>query len=661
MKYSVLFVLFACVMICGCHCTNKQDIDTGAAVISNDFADNTLRKIVDLRCEGNSVELAGLSGSQLPAHRKATIMAFASMRDTLSLVTVASKLRDPDPEVRLSALFALGQLGLPQAEDHLIQFYNSASSDEHRASALLAIGKCGGERSILFIDSLPVAHDNVSMVSAQSRALVCLASRGYYSVSTSRRACEYLLDTAIHDHARMIAAEYFNYCSVDVDKYTDDFLDAYRTARLAGFKEYLVLALGKCKNERAFSLLKSVVEDVDEDSRVVRKALMSLHNFPYDDCKDLALNLLNSSDVNTAECAADFLRIKGVAADSSLFLSLSREVSAWQPRTILLAASLKFCKDKSEVAENIKTGFNASRSVFEKVALLRSLAYDINSLDFLMTTFKVTDDNYIKSECLKVIIDMYEQTEYNSLYMGKKKNNDKYAVKFSTVLRESVHCDNLGIASMGASAIARHPEIAEVYRSTFLFSQAISKCVFPQDIEAYLVLRDVEKTVNGVDLPLDSREMSSVPDWAYIMSVSENCLVDVSTSKGDFTISLDVNSAPIAVSNFLKLVDDKYYDDTYFCFGADSRIINTGSITGFDENKTVVLPSELNCNGDVEGTVSLLATSHGDVYSSKWSISLAPSTLNIGKSSVIGTVAEGMSVVNTLNTGDKINSVKIRK
>lgn len=655
-----MFVLMAGIILYACTDTNEQNIDKGVAPSSNVFVDNTFRKIVDLRCDGNSVELANLAGNPLPAYRKAAVMAFASMRDSLSLVTVAGRLLDPDPEVRLAALFTLGQIGLPQAEVHLIQFYKSSVSDEHKASALLAIGKCGGENSIRFIDSLGTVSDTVSMVSAQCRAMVCLASRGYYSSGTSRRACDYLADTNIHDNARMIAAEYFRYCDVDVAKYTDCFVDAYATAKVVGLKENIVDALGKCKNERAFALLKSIVENADEDGRVVRHALMALRNFPYADSKDMVLPLLNSADVNTADFAADFFRVCGVEADSSMYLDLSRNVQAWQPRTQLLSAAIKFRKDKQDVSDRIKSGFQASSNIFEKAALLRALAYDLSSLDFLMQTLQENHDGYIGYETLRILVDMYEQPEYNSGFSVRKKKAMKFVDKFSMAFRDVVLNGSPEMVSMAAAAISRHPEIVEVYFSTYFLQQAASKCVFPQDIDTYLVLRDVEKLVNGVDLDLDPKLMAYSPDWNYIQSIPENCQVEVTTAKGSFVINLDVNSAPVSVSNFLKLVDDKYFDNTYMNFDIDSRIVNNGSMTGFDENKSIMLPAELNPMGDSEGSVSLVTTRYNKSYSSKWSISLSPSTLNLGKSSSIGSIAEGMSVVNSLNTGDKIISVKRR-
>ena len=44
----------------------------------------------------------------------------------------------------------------------------------------------------------------------------------------------------------------------------------------------------------------------------------------------------------------------------------------------------------------------------------------------------------------------------------------------------------------------------------------------------------------------------------------ENPIIRFETSHGDFTVELDVETAPISSENFLRYVDEKFYDGTIF-------------------------------------------------------------------------------------------------
>jgi cyclophilin family peptidyl-prolyl cis-trans isomerase len=79
--------------------------------------------------------------------------------------------------------------------------------------------------------------------------------------------------------------------------------------------------------------------------------------------------------------------------------------------------------------------------------------------------------------------------------------------------------------------------------------------------------------VLGLDLSLGA-------DTAGAQTDDKHPVVVMDTSMGEITVELDAEKAPITTENFLKYVDDKYYDGTIFHRVIRGFMIQGG---GFDE------------------------------------------------------------------------------
>ncbi|MBQ5550815.1 MAG: peptidylprolyl isomerase, partial [Bacteroidales bacterium] len=134
-----------------------------------------------------------------------------------------------------------------------------------------------------------------------------------------------------------------------------------------------------------------------------------------------------------------------------------------------------------------------------------------------------------------------------------------------------------------------------------------------------------------------------------------------STKKGDITVKTDVNNAPLAVSNFLKLVDEGYFAKSQFNNITSLHIENRGSLSSFDINKTVMIPSELTQTEFEEGTVALNTSALNNSCTTHWFVMLTPDVFSDGGSTVIGIVTDGIDAVHNINTGDEIITIKRKK
>lgn len=140
--------------------------------------------------------------------------------------------------------------------------------------------------------------------------------------------------------------------------------------------------------------------------------------------------------------------------------------------------------------------------------------------------------------------------------------------------------------------------------------------------------------------------------------------VRVTTSRGNFTIELDEDSAPITVANFLQYVDDGFYDGTIFHRVIPDFVVQGGGLTPDLEEKETGDPiaSEAD-NGlsNVRGTVALARTADPDSARAQFFVNVAdniaggdglsdldPGGVSIDGYAVFGRVIAGMSVADAI-------------
>jgi len=141
----------------------------------------------------------------------------------------------------------------------------------------------------------------------------------------------------------------------------------------------------------------------------------------------------------------------------------------------------------------------------------------------------------------------------------------------------------------------------------------------------------------------------------------DNPIVIMETSMGTVKIELFQNKAPITVGNFLKYVDDKFYDGTIFHrVMPDFMIQGGGFLPGLQEKKTRAPIKNESYNGERNrrGTLAMARTGMPDSATAQFFINVVDNDFldkanardKVGYA-VFGRVIEGMDVV------DKIRKV----
>lgn len=147
---------------------------------------------------------------------------------------------------------------------------------------------------------------------------------------------------------------------------------------------------------------------------------------------------------------------------------------------------------------------------------------------------------------------------------------------------------------------------------------------------------------------------------------ARNPTVRISTTKGDVTCELFEDDAPSAVTNFMDLLlRHRYYDGLAFSEVLGGLMARTGDPrTRRDSNVTLDGPEwrlkpDAKKRGLLRGTLATVPVEGNAFHGSQFLITVAPLLRDADKVIVFGRVTEGQEVVDSIEEGDRVNSITV--
>ncbi|MFM7149371.1 MAG: peptidylprolyl isomerase [Gemmataceae bacterium] len=133
------------------------------------------------------------------------------------------------------------------------------------------------------------------------------------------------------------------------------------------------------------------------------------------------------------------------------------------------------------------------------------------------------------------------------------------------------------------------------------------------------------------------------------------------TSKGDITLELDGDKAPLSVNNFLQYVDSGHYDNTIFHRVISNFMIQGGGFEpGMKQKKTQPPIKNESGNGlsNVRGSIAMARTNDLHSATSQFFINTVDNSRHLDSAQycVFGKVVDGMDAVDAIRmvaTGSK--------
>ena len=136
----------------------------------------------------------------------------------------------------------------------------------------------------------------------------------------------------------------------------------------------------------------------------------------------------------------------------------------------------------------------------------------------------------------------------------------------------------------------------------------------------------------------------------------------IQTKKGDIELELFEKDAPNTVANFVKLINEGFYDGLTFHRVIPNFVIQGGCPKGNGTGGpgyTIKCETEGNPNKHGTGALSM-AHAGKDTGGSQFFITHSPQPHLDGVHTVFGQVIEGMDVVNAIRAGDKMLKVTVQ-
>jgi peptidyl-prolyl cis-trans isomerase A (cyclophilin A)/peptidyl-prolyl cis-trans isomerase B (cyclophilin B) len=140
----------------------------------------------------------------------------------------------------------------------------------------------------------------------------------------------------------------------------------------------------------------------------------------------------------------------------------------------------------------------------------------------------------------------------------------------------------------------------------------------------------------------------------------ENAMIRFETSHGGFTVELDEKSAPISSRNFLRYVDEGYYDGTIFHRVIPGFMIQGGGFTGDMEHKPGHAPIRNEADNGLKnqrGTLAMARTNDLHSATSQFFVNLVDNDFLNHRSGSFGYAVFGR-VVSGIEVIDKIAGLK---
>lgn len=192
-----------------------------------------------------------------------------------------------------------------------------------------------------------------------------------------------------------------------------------------------------------------------------------------------------------------------------------------------------------------------------------------------------------------------------------------------------------------------------------LLNQVKSQLKLPQQAETYIDICKAIEALGGEKFEGYKPPYNHPIDWAFVKTIPADQRVIIETNKGNITLQLFVEDAPGTTSNFLKLVDSNFYDGKYFHRVVPQFVVQGGCPRGDGWGSLDwTQRSEFSNYQTYEtGTVGV-ASAGKDTEGVQFFITHCPTPHLDGRYSIFARVVSGMDVVNKMEVGDRMISIK---
>ncbi|MCB9342700.1 MAG: peptidylprolyl isomerase [Lewinellaceae bacterium] len=669
------FLLLCLIFACTPPDPNKDKPQAGK--VNLDLNNKLVQKLYDFTDKRLTDSLVSYLENTDPTIRYLATIAFASNRDSSAVEALARRLKDPSEEVRISAAFALGQIGATTCETPLIEAFDGTDSLSKRqrfnAIVLEAIGKCGSKESLKNIATVTTyKNTDTLLLEGQCRALYQFGLRGMTEAAGTEKMIGYAFDDHTPEPARLMAANYLG----RVKDLTFDSLQAFRIAvgfvrasNNADIRMALASALGKSITQPAFGMISKVITD-EKDWRVTCNLIKSLAKFDYDTVRALVTPFLGNANLHISRTAAEFFVNNGQIKDADWYWRLTQDNPNLPMATqiLLFRASNKYLSQRNTpvskdfVNYRLKDMFQKAQNPYDRAACIAALG------EFGWNYRWIHDKGYndahtaVKTAAAETLLSIMQKPDFYGFF-GEGSGGVRR--EMYAYLRESMASGDAGLIATLApgfsTKLLNYKSLRDTSRLKDL-KNTLANLKMPRDVEAYMALDKAIAFLEDKPEPTAPKIAWNHPiDWNRLKLVGQQTEATIETSKGKFVLEFFSHIAPGSVANFLELASTGYYNSNAFHRVVSNFVVQGGCPRGDGYGALdYTIRSEIGLKWYDEAGYVGMASAGPDTEGTQFFITHCPTPHLDGRYTIFGKVKSGMDVVDKLMPGDQIEKVTVK-
>jgi cyclophilin family peptidyl-prolyl cis-trans isomerase/HEAT repeat protein len=628
----------------------------------------------------SAIVLGGAARHPDPLVRRVTARAVGHIGDPGGTDLLLELLQDPDSTVQREAAFALGQLRDPRALPALRNLVINTPAERQNdvdAEAVTAIAKLGGaEAAAVFRELL-----------------------GPWSARAASAAPPAVVDAAINEAWRLGA-------DAPVEQMRD-----FAASPLRHVKIGTIYSLARLRAPTASDVLLAALGDPDDDARgyAVRALTAAYADSAGLDRTALAARVRRLVGDDNAHVRINALRALGSYRDSTLVppvrdrladgdlnvrvqavtalgeLGGSEAVDALRdqvgnrPYAVRRAALIGLARTAGVAALDVIAAWLSNTEWRERAAGAEALGYIARDTVIPWLTY-LTQDHDARVAAVAL-------TSLTAVGPDSATVWSRQLITHADAVVRAVAAERLGAAANPADIdrlvagyrLALHDSIPDARIAIVTALGRIAELGFAERVavEDRFLARVPASTDYLVRRAAQERFPEAAQRWGPptpiatgrgledYRGIARRCLagggtqtIIVDTDRGRLTIDLFAADAPLTVSAFLQLVDQRVFDGGTWHRVVPNFVIQDGDPRGDGwGGPGFTLRDEVNRNRFQEGSVGM-ALSGPDSGGSQFFITLSPQPHLDGTFTVIGRVISGMDVVGLITQGDRIRTIR---
>ncbi len=574
--------------------------------------------------------------------------AAASIADTSLIAPLRKLLTSEDAALRSTACFALGQIGNSTDLKELESVLQNEKEIEVLASCMVACSKLYNEKNNE--EYLPNTEEIISpfisfLLNARSDADVFYRAYAESVFNLNRKKIHYpkfiermrYMLLKCEPETRVVFAQaiagYEHYDLLQHKDYIEQWLEIERSDDV---KVFVIQAAGKVASPDILNRIKAIATTPTLNVKTRWSAMQALEKKNALDKKTLsALAVSNHPKISrkALEIAAENKIVLDISASDSIENEIPYIKGAWYAYQISIG--------KQNADNQCLADFHATSNEIQKTFFIEALAYSNKHSDDLLQL------------CLLDPSPIVRYAASNAIYSQVKNKRWKSSISAAQAIQRAMETHDPGVIDVVVSLISEKVLSAE--ETTVLLKAALdeqTKLTMPRDIEVYNHIIDLKNQIlNTQDQHLIASARFPI-SWDDFLPRSK--VVRLETSKGNISIQLRSDLAPISTIMLLSLIEQGFYNGKYFHRVVPNFVAQGGCPTGTGMGSLdQPIISEFSSYPYNKGTVGL-ASSGSDTESCQFFITHQSTPHLNGRYTIIGEMVDGWEVLDNLIIGDQI-------